>query len=755
MDKDKYIEDLQKENQKLKKEKERLERGTTPSRLETYQQSNANLKETNKGLRQEIKQMKAENKKANTLASKFKKELEEKGELEEEVKRLKKQSKKKYINLEHLDAAQLELYERTIRDFNSHHSDKINDFPEDGTDNIIFDHFKDLCNQYPNKDLVREGIQSRINHFKDIKRAEINTLKEKAELLDKVHQAQTNNPDSWEEEFDDKIISFANTVTHDDIEKKIVSLNSDIINIGQWGKLITTDILPHNNTEMADNKNNLYYEILDEFDRLYSLMTNLRNAHTYKATIYIPSSKEIDILSNLAEEVEKQLGLCQEPNTMEYFYNNGEGRFVRWQHNNTILQAIQNHTTFVQSMKNNDLVRKGRIISSPHLFEKVPQWIQKTNIRNDNLIGFNNCFVNINPHNDEPQIQPLDFNVPLLPLRNTRTELYLNDNINGGAIEDIFNKCFTEEDAKSLLAYLGCCLYDKGYTQRQESIFLMSRGETGKTTLIKAFCEIFDKWEAQVVEKLSDDKFGLSMFSQNDCIIIDEVQGAKADFAQKLKSISTGSNLVIEQKYKDTKNIPAIHVPRAWFIGNQFPQTLYEDLAGEGVFRRVLLIVPTMPIKDLGYSWEDLIKPNCQQWLVQQATKIYFENHMHQNRLPISFISDEEKQSRIKKCTYPERYFIPEHFEIVYDDNGRVVDSDDSRYYITYDQMHTFINDEIHNNMYETTIQIGNKQNFIKEFKKALSLPSSYNTIQRYGDTIFYGVRPISEKAIEFMDMNK
>lgn len=752
---EKEIENLKKENEKLKQKNEQLERGTTPSRLKVYQDNNKNLRNTNKNLRQELKEIEKQHKKEKkTLANKFKKELAEKGELEKQVNELKKKSRDKYINLENLQPEQLEVYERTLRDFNNHGGHKINNFPDDGTDNLIFDHYKELCNKYPNKDFIRKGLNSRINHYINLKKAEINVLNEKREILEKVYEEQTKN-DNWEEEFDDKIVSLAETITIDDIEKKIVSLNEDITNIDLWRKLINNDILPKNNTEMQDIKTNLYYEIINEFDRLYSLMSNLRNIYTYKANIYVVSDKDVDILSSLAAELEKQLGLCQEPNTLQYFYNNGEGRFVRWQHNNKILQAIQNNTKFIKTLQNGEFIRSGRIISSPHLFQKVPQWVQQTNIRNDNIIGYNNCFVTLNPQNDDITqknlTKDLKFDVPLLPLRNTKTELYIDDNISGGAMEDIFNKCFHEEDAKSLLAYLGCCLYDKGYTQRQESVFLMSKGETGKTTLIKAFCEIFDKWEAQVVEKLSDDRFGLSMFGKNDCIIIDEVQGAKSDFAQKLKIISTGSNLVVEQKNKDTINVPAIHVPHVWFIGNQFPESLYNDLAGEGVFRRVLLIVPKASIKDLGYTWEQLIEDNCKQWLVQQATKIYFGNKMHKSRTPINFISDEEKEERVKKCTYPERYFLQEHFEVVYNDDGTSIDKD-TKYYITYDQIHTFINNVIYNEMYESTISIGNKQTFIREFKIAMSLPNSYNTKNIYGNTIFWGIRPISDEAIEFLE---
>ena len=52
--------------------------------------------------------------------------------------------------------------------------------------------------------------------------------------------------------------------------------------------------------------------------------------------------------------------------------------------------------------------------------------------------------------------------------------LLWDEEIEDNPMKEIFQKCFTEEDRKTLLAYIGCCLYDHGYTQRQESLFIMT-----------------------------------------------------------------------------------------------------------------------------------------------------------------------------------------------------------------------------------------------------------------------------------------
>ena len=236
------------------------------------------------------------------------------------------------------------------------------------------------------------------------------------------------------------------------------------------------------------------------------------------------------------------------------------------------------------------------------------------------------------------------------------------------------------------------------------------------------------------------------MFGENDCIIIDEIQGANEDFAEMLKTISTGSNLAIEKKNKDTINIPAEQVPRCWFIGNQFPKKMYDRFAGEGVFRRVLVIVPKASIKDLGYQWKDLITDNCKQWLVQQATKLYVKYNLDVEAKPIPTISDEEKMNRVEKCTYPERYLIGHHFDVAYDEHGKLDKSES----ISYTEMHNFVHQCILDEMLEPTVKVGNSQTFSIMVKNALKVSDGYHGRMEKGELMFDGVIPKSDEAIEY-----
>ena len=340
---------------------------------------------------------------------------------------------------------------------------------------------------------------------------------------------------------------------------------------------------------------------------------------------------------------------------------------------------------------------------------------------------------------------------PILPLKNCCTELYLDngDNeIEDNPMKEIFNTCFTEQDKRTILAYIGCALYDKGYTQRQESLYIMGKGGTGKTTLTKAICEIFYSVGHQLVTKLTEkNQFGFSMFTDSDVVVIDEIQAAKKDFADKIKEISGGGALPVEKKHYDTISVPAENVPRMFFIGNNFSKTFYEASDNAGVNRRILVVIPTQPIQDCNYQWQDLITDSSKQWLVQQATKEYIAQGLDNNaKKSITTISEEDKRNRIEMCTYPEQYFIKEHFEMAYTDSGAI----DENEYVKYDDFHNFIIEQIDKHMLERTIKKGIAQTFIHAVKNAFDLSQNYNTHNIKGEIIFRGIIPKSTEAIEW-----
>ncbi len=707
------VDELKSKNKTLEEKNQRLMNGTSPSILERYKNSNKNYK--------------------NKIA-----------EANDQIKKLKR---RKGIGLEHLDAKEVGVYSRMIDDFNGMERSIEMTFP--GVDHPIFTRFFELANKYPNRTFIVNELSKSIKDEKNLIDFEIKTQQKNITIWEKCNTLALENPDTWQDEVSDLESYLYQVTTPEKLESKIKKLEKDKKEVDKWFAL-KNNIKGSPIKNDVKVKNNLYYAIIDEFKRVFNFCKNVGGVTQYKASIKVDGFNKDDMYSALTRELERQVGLCEEPYTHNFFYSNGEGRLVPYELNRDFLRYINENTTFVKYGKKNKY-KSGNIINSKVLFNDIPLFCNKVQYRNPNLVGFNNCFYNV----ETGKIISLNPQAPILPLKNTKTELYLDAEIEDNPMKDIFETCFTEKDKRILLAYIGCALYDKGYTQRQESLYLMGKGGTGKTTLTRAICSIFYSVGHQLVTKLSDNnEFGFSMFADSDIVVIDEIQAAKKEFANKMKNISGGEALPVEKKHYDTISVPAENVPRVFLIGNNFSKKFYEESDAPGVKRRILIIIPTQPIQNCGYQWADLITDSCKQWLVHEATKEYMAQGLHKKSVPIgmledgkSIIDDEEKANRMTMCTYPEQYFIKKHFSVARLDTGAI----DNMETLDYEAFHTFISKCIDDEMLEPTVKFGVAQSFIPHVKEALSLPQGYHTSMKSNHVVFGGIVPKSNEAIEFI----
>lgn len=710
------IQKLNNENNELRRKNQILQIEKSSSKAEQFRQSNKNLKEKNKKLNEEL----------NKLVQKRK------------------------MSLGHLSREELGVYNRMLTDFEAMQLTQRVIFP--GANHPIFNRFFELANKYPNRDFIVTSLRKKVDEKIDLIKFEIKTQHHNIDLIHKCEDMIDKYPDTWEEEVDKKMAYLYRVTTVGDIEQKIEQLNKDINEVNKWFVCLKKKIDDKPSRTTAKVKNNLYYEIFNEFDRIYDFCINVGGVAQYKANIMVDSFNKQDLYSSLTRELEKQVGLCEEPYTHNFYYSNGEGRLIPYELNRQFLQYINENTTFIKYDGKKNQYKSGNIINSKVLFDEVPLYCNKIQYRNPNLVGFNNCFYDI----ENNEVVKLNPQVPIMPLKNTKVELYLKDEneIERNPMQHIFEDCFTKEDARTILAYLGCALFDKGYTQRQESLFLMGRGGTGKSTFTKAICSIFYNVGHQLVGKFKDsNEFGLSVFADSDVVIVDEIQSAPKEFANKLKNISSSDALPVEKKHFDTISIPAENVPRMFLIGNNFSKRLYEESDNEGVRRRILIVIPTKPIQSLGYQWKQLIQPSCQQWLVQEAIEEYKKQCLHKKAIPIgsnpddAYITDGNKNKRLEMCVYPEQFFVKEHFEIAYI-SDETIDNDEL---IKYSDMFDFIKKCIDEHMVESTCKQSASNMFIGEVNKALKL-DDHRTRTINGEYYFTGIVPKSEEAIKYFN---
>lgn len=663
---------------------------------------------------------------------------------------MKRIQKQRYADLSVQD---LGVLNRLIKDYEC--SVNLYSIAFAGEDHPIFNRLIELANKYPNRRFIANAIRDKIDEKKEEIQMSIDTQKSNLALIQECEVIQNDYPYQWEEkiieDLGERALNLFKGATAEKVQKNIDKLENNKKEVDKW-KRLASKIKEKNTKSNVELKNNLYYEILNELERVYELSQNVGHVVDYKAEIDTGGFSKNDIYSSLARELERQVGLCEDADTHNFYYSNNEGRLVPYQLNRQFLKYINENTTFYKYDKNgNRQFKKGDIINAKALFNEIPDYCNEVQYRNQSLIGFNNCFYNI----DTNTTIALNPKIPIMPLRNCKTELYLDEEIEDNPMKEIFQKCFTEEDRKTLLAYIGCCLYDHGYTQRQESLFIMGKGGTGKTTLTKAMCSIFYDVGNQLVSKLkSSNEFGLSVFADNDIIIIDEIQSAHKDFANYLKNISGGGNLPVEKKHHDTIVIPATNVPRMILIGNNFSKPLYQESGNAGINRRILIVIPTQPIQDLGFKWDELIQDSCKQWLAQEATKEYMAQGLHESSKPIgtdkdgaSYISEVQKEERLKMCVYPERFFLERHFEYLQDENGNPIMSET----ISYDNLFDFVANEIDSHMVESTCKKDASNMFIGEVREALKIPEGHYTKNYNGVLTFTSVAPKTEEAIEFL----
>lgn len=712
------IEKMNEENQALKHKNHMLQIEKSSSKAEQYRQSNKNLKEKNKKLNEKINKM----------------------------------LKKKHNSFGHLSKEELGVYNRMLTDFESMQSNQRIIFPD--INHPIFNRFIELANKYPNRNFIVSTLNDKVNERIHLIEFEIKTQEKNIEIIKNCEDIVAEYPDTWQDEVDEKMAYLYRVTTVDEINDKIKQLEKDKVEAKKWYSELKKKIDEKPTNTKAKVKNNLFYEIFNEFDRIYDFCANVGGISSYKANIFVNGFTKDELYSNLARELEKQVGLCEEPYTHNFYYSNGEGRLIPYELNRQFLQYVNENTTFIKQNKKETQYKSGNIINSKALFDEIPLYCNKVQYRNPNLIGFNNCFYDI----EDNKIVKLNPQTPIMPLKNTKVELYLKEDneIESNPLQRIFDTCFTEIDKRTILAYIGCSLFDKGYTQRQEFLFIMGRGGTGKSTFTKAICSIFYNVGYQLVSKFKNsNEFGLSVFADSDVVIVDEIQSAPKEFAEKLKNISSTGNLPVEKKHFDTISIPAENVPRVFLIGNNFSKSLYEASDSAGVRRRMLVVKPTMPIQDLGYQFQELIQPACQQWLVQAAIEEYKNQGLDKTSIPIGSkegykynISEAQIMSRLEMCTYPEQFFIKQHFQLCYIENDIIDDAQ----LIKYSDMFAFIRQCINKHMVESTCKESASNMFIGEVNKALKIPDGHKTRNINGEYHFVGIEPKTDEAIDFLE---
>ena len=308
--------------------------------------------------------------------------------------------------------------------------------------------------------------------------------------------------------------------------------------------------------------------------------------------IHVESTKETHAARELVcKRLEQHFGLLKNPKNNVYYISDGQGKYIPFTEESSMnytFKLWRDKFYTITPTKDGGLKRNKMVWTKDNFYKLAPQHCTREAEAEPHVIGFKNCFLN----KETNKIYELDYRFPRLPTKQLNTSFVYNKELDGGALQDIFEKCFDEETQEIILQYYGRAIFERGYTESQDILFCLGAGGIGKTTFFSALSEIFHTVASLNAEQFdTKNNFAFSQLPQADFLLMDELQSANASFIDKVKQFSAGSNQIpIEQKNKNVFNLPADYIPRLVCLGNKMPQEIYDKFTGHGTIRRFCII---------------------------------------------------------------------------------------------------------------------------------------------------------------------
>lgn len=737
--KNKYITQIEETNKKLTKKITQLETGGTPTEVDRFKTSNQNLIERNKELNALNKELTQNNKNLQKALieeqngckpSKLKQMEEKKDKFKKDAQDMRRELKiikKDYEQMMHMNSKKTKNSKKQIGKFPGH-------------DHIIFNKFYKEAKGYENKPYLKKSIDKWIDEIDEELKKEYQLQDSYFNALVSIEQKEQEYPNPKDLQ---KALTYEETIVLNlNIDKEEIVDMQEILekqreeNV-KWRELKKgiEDIEPQ--PYFVDKDTPALFRLKNIFLDVYTLIRNVRNIYEYDGYIEVPTNDKKNLTGLIARELEKQIGLCQDPISQIPYYNGGEGSMLKFMipedeeliYDN-IDRIIRQNTTFMQNGKYID----NNFINSKTIYDDIPSHCDQPRSPDETLVGFKNGFYDVK--NDK--FYPNDPDIPVLPNKNIKVKLKIGEKLNGGYLERIVRECFTPQDQKILLTYIGCCMFDQGYQGRQETLFILGKGGTGKSALVKAISYIFYYPAAQSASKLTTEhKFSYLPFKEGDIVIVDEVQGAGEQFCQAFKEISSGNKIAVEAKGKDVQSLPPGKVAKMIGIGNYLPAEIEENMQDNGVMRRILPIIPQKSMI-FAPNEKDLRTDQCLEWLVEEARKAYIDAGLHQHSQAMKILTDEEIYEKVERVVSPESHFIRENYDIFFDEDGRPTEA----FLVPVQELSDFLIKIIDEHMLQPVVDLTDPYSLSGQVAKAFGL-TKYGLTQKNGNQLFLaGLKP-------------
>lgn len=511
------------------------------------------------------------------------------------------------------------------------------------------------------------------------------------------------------------------------------------------------------------------------------------------------------IKTHITRELEKFYGLRFNKKNGLFYFSDGEGMYVPFNADNlgkTFKKVVDRF--FIKVKEKDKKTKEERIIDKQYywtkseFFKLASEYCIVEVESEKNIIAFPNCAYDIK----ERKIYDLDYRLPRLPIKQCEVNFIYHKDLNeqGGALKEIFDYCFDEYTKNRIFQHYGKALFERGYTESQDSLFLMGKGNVGKTTFLESLNMIFKNRKLlNAGDFNSNNEFKFGPLAEAEIILLDEISNANKKIFLEILKLWTGGgeSIMCNPKFGRMIQLDSEYVPRMVGTGNNLSQEVYEGAQGVGVLRRfdiLFLKHSILEAKRLTVEIQGKEYPACQKeketYIILEPTEYtedkeaigiaykFIDGHFieqfdkdgkplvikqgrtyfNQNELRTSetlewflqqvilnYRPDVKKQideDRLReaflKAYCPEAWVIKKHVEPHYIETYDFPQLDDS-IVISAEELLDKIREVIDENMLEKSISNPNSKEFKEILEKTLEINESFDKIEK-GKKYFYGI---------------
>lgn len=292
--------------------------------------------------------------------------------------------------------------------------------------------------------------------------------------------------------------------------------------------------------------------------------------------------------------------------------------------------------------------------------DKIIGYFERYEYPNENMIQFKNCYLDLETMET----------CPLTDMIFTQRQIELNYKPDTESV-------ILEEELKEMLKenydlFLQMIGYSFTSHHKDEKLFfLIGERGTGKSTLGKILTQIFGIFNVSNIplQNIAQNDFQSANIIGKTMNIVDDTNLGKISNVGLLNSISSGSPMSFNPKYKRTIHVTGSSLPKLLILGNSVP--IIDDPAG-AIYERIVMMRTHKKFRatdNCDTDFIDRLTFKDYEWLIHESIQKYKELSWPNE------VNEIEKAYKLESDPYS--VIMEEMYEITYDvDNDEIIQSE-------------------------------------------------------------------------------